>query len=250
MLMLTGSYFGAFANSTLDAFWDRFTEWERDLLLESLTQAGFSSSSSLTLTDVPLAVFYHMLSHPSLYRDPQLHAAFCRLVSSKPLFTSPYPPPVALILALVDENHDIRTWAFQQSRSYPKRSLSSADFSEYHTEALRSLLRSLDASSASGNKDSSIGPQERWSAIHEYMRLLSDDCLTSTPTDLVFDFRRAVREHLHDTDARSFFRPSPGTPAEFMPRLRARLEGFDISFPSFGPPILGPRGRLISSVHF
>jgi hypothetical protein len=234
------SYFGAYPDATLHAFWSDFAQWQRKLLVADLVAAGVapdsSSVSSLTLADLPLPLFYRVFCTPSALDASAVRTLVLSMLPSKPRSTTPYPPPVYLIYAIVDEDDELRNWALEQLRLYPKRSIKNGDFVGPYYNAVRVILEALDGSFPP-DTHIKVDTTILWRALSDLLPQLPLQAPEHRKTAL--EIRDTVRSHLPDDTSREYlstavFQEYLQTDQNFPSCSAASRLSFDISTPHSG----------------
>lgn len=207
------SYFGAFTDNVLSRFWVAFENSEIQAIVEALTEANITPSSSKSLADVSSPVLYHILSKPAAFRNPLIVG----IVSSQPLLPravdwSMDPPPPGYFLLVVHEDKEVRDWAREHIAN--AKPILHGQFDRNHELALQILLKRLIGHiSLNGTEGrQSLTPLEKeidagfpfsnnqrdiWTGFASILRLISDVTFES------LGLHRIIIGHLHDNGSRT-----------------------------------------------
>lgn len=204
-------YFGAYGEDILQRFFDKFEEWELQLVLEDLKKAGFTSddTSALagkTLSDVPSTLLYRMVANWKVFSDARIQTLFAhclptRIVSDWPMKS---PPPGLLVLQM-GESKALRDWARKQTLSCELSLLAPHQFTESYSQALMAMVAVVSSPTYASSESLllSTEPPVVWAAFGTMLRLVPVERLMPSRTQAI-DLRHVVSGHLHDTGSRKY----------------------------------------------
>lgn len=215
-------------------FFTSVDEWELGIVLAALSRAGLSldvssSKRQRTLSVVPSAVVYHMVSNLSVLRDPRILSVVHSYLPSETFTTWPTdtPSPGVLIL-MMGKNAEIRQWAKAQGLKCKTVPMPPSKFIGPYRVAVEAIACALTptgsglsdshltATSASFNGSMAGGVAstsatnsvffasdlvDLWVGLCAVLRFIPHESLISNNHHHV-DFRRIVTGHLHDIGPR------------------------------------------------
>ncbi|KAG2151416.1 SEN1 N terminal-domain-containing protein [Suillus clintonianus] len=200
------TYFGAFSDDVIRAFYSNFDDWELSVVIEALVRSGIDLSSSRlaspTPQKVPQPLLYHMVSNMRVFRDPRVFSLIraCPPISSWPSD----PPPPGLFVLVMDESSAVRQWAKAQIVKSTQVPMLEHQFVAGHELALQAVIKALTLSregegvttdSALPYSFSSDSP-ELWAGFSQILRHLPTEVLVKSSEGM--GYRRIVTGHLHD----------------------------------------------------
>lgn len=204
-------YFGAYAEDILQRFFEKFEEWELQLVLEDLTKAGFASDDISTLTgktlsDIPSTLLYRMVANWKVFSDARIQTLFshcipARIVSDWPMRS----PPPGLLMLHMGQSKTLRDWARKQTLSCEVGLLAPHQFTESYSLSLLAMA-SVITSPAYASPESlllSTEPPVVWAAFGTMLRLVPVENLMPSRMQTI-DLRHIVSGHLHDTGSRKY----------------------------------------------
>lgn len=197
------SYFGAFPPDVWKKFWLAFEVWEVDELVKEMKSAGISQTSSRSLKNLPLPIFYHLLYKGAAFKN----SFILDILAIHPLPTNlsnlpirPLPP--GCLLLLLHESAEIRSWV----KTYfdVKEEIAIV---EQHDLVARAISEKIARGSSSSKKSDPavsianafpfISSQEQlWKELESVIQILPATVLHSS------GLSKALIGHLHDTDSR------------------------------------------------
>jgi senataxin len=221
-------YFGAFTDDVLDGFYRSFDAWELEIVVHSLSRAGISLQESVTqpknLAYAPSVNVYHIVSNLSILED----AKILSFIRRRPPFDPfpdwpPDPPPVGLLILMMDENPEVRAWAKTQCSKSQIVPIPLDKFNKPYKASVEAIANALisagpeprqmppftsgvaNLNAAASNIFSfPSNPGDLWSAFGSVLRFIPPEVLTSSRNYHV-DIRRIVAGHLHDVGPRQLF---------------------------------------------
>ena len=207
------SYFGAFSDSVLEAFYGSFDDWELSIVVEALVRSGVDLSSSTlasrTSQKVSQPVLYHMVSNMRVFRDPQILSLVraCPSISGWPSD----PPPPGLFVLLMDESPDVRQWAKAQVIKSTQVPMLESQFVAGHELALQAVISAVSLSrkgevvvtDSTSPYFFSSDPTQLWSGFSQILRHVPTEVLAKPSQGM--DCKRIVMGHLHDVGPRESY---------------------------------------------
>ncbi|KAG0703798.1 SEN1 N terminal-domain-containing protein [Suillus ampliporus] len=200
------TYFGAFSDDVIRAFYSSFDDWELSVVIEALVHSGIDLSSSRLATrtpqEVPQPVLYHMVSNMRVFRDPRV---FSLIRACPPISTWPLdPPPPGMFVLVMDESSDVRQWAKAQIIKSTQVPMLEHQFVAGHELALEVVISALTMScEGKGTTADSSMPylfssdsSELWAGFSQILRHLPTEVLAKSSEGM--GCRRIVTGHLHD----------------------------------------------------
>ncbi|KIK69521.1 hypothetical protein GYMLUDRAFT_33895 [Collybiopsis luxurians FD-317 M1] len=189
------TYFGAFPENVIDAFWQSFNSWEREYVLAQVS----NSSGWKPLSDIPTATLYRMICNFDVFQDPRVQSFFNENIPAQSLHEWPDEsvPPAVLVL-MMHENPALREWAVKQVSRCTTIPIPESDTAVLpYNKALEIILLPFTQSSSDANSARLIAdPLILWSSFHSVLRLLHPIHLTFSSKGV--DARHVVTGHLHD----------------------------------------------------
>jgi senataxin len=209
-------YFGAFGSDVLRDFYDSFEQWELESVALDLAKANMfdqPSSSSRTLSDVPSAVVYRMVSNWTVFKDPRIQSIIHALPPVKPLLGWPTDPmPPGIFILLMHDNPKIREWAYSQTLKCDVVPMPNDQFVGSYIKAIEGIGRALTSTSTTQRplvEDSALSfasdLNELWHGLFYVLRHTPIEAVKSNAQQNV-DLRRIVIGHVHDTGPRKSYR--------------------------------------------
>ncbi|KAF5338959.1 hypothetical protein D9611_008720 [Ephemerocybe angulata] len=200
------TYFGAYGAEILQRFFEKFEEWELDLVLQDLKAAGFSPDDMVTdgktLSDVPSTLLYRMVATWRVFRDSRIQALFHNYTPTRTLFDWPpkRPPPPGILLLLMGKSQAVRDWARKQCLSSELALMSSGQFTESYAQALLTMAAVVNSPTYTSTEGLLLSddPAVVWSAFGTMLRVVPVEKLMSSTAQSI-DLRHIVTGHLHDT---------------------------------------------------
>ncbi|GLB38538.1 putative SEN1 N terminal [Lyophyllum shimeji] len=199
------TYFGAYPDDVLDAFYQTFETWELDEVLEDLAKACLigpsAESTQRTLSDAPPAVVYRMVSNWTIFKDPRIMSVIHNRPPTGPISTWPKDPiPPGMLILLLDANADVRRWAEAHISKCSVVPMSNEHFLGAYLDAVEVIGRHLTDPGLNANLPFTFAmdPSDLWSGFRTVLRQIPVDALGST-TRQCSDLRGIVARHLYDT---------------------------------------------------
>ncbi|KAJ3747263.1 AAA domain-containing protein [Lentinula detonsa] len=192
------SYFGAFPDDVMGAFWVSFSKWELDYILAQISAtSGWKHSS-----DIPTPALYRMICNFQVFQDPRIQSFLEQ--TSLPRTPSDWLAesiPPAMLVLLMHANATLREWALNQASRCTVVPISEDDASSFpYNQALELIILSI-TSSTQVHPDTPIclvaDAVTLWSSFHSVLRLLRPTHLTYSSSKGV-DIRHVVTGHLHN----------------------------------------------------
>lgn len=193
------------------------------MVISALSLAGFPSNlpnndPQLTLSDAPSAVVYHMVCNLEIMQDSRILSLIRDYPPSDLLPGWPIdPPPVGMLMLLVDENPKVRQWAKNQISRCKIVPIPKEKFVGPYQVAMDAIACAVSAGTQIVSVDSTntviagggtfhsfsyaTDPTDLWSGFCALLRLIPPELLNSSTLRNV-DLRRLVTGHLHDTGPR------------------------------------------------
>ncbi|KAG6820177.1 hypothetical protein H0H93_004308 [Arthromyces matolae] len=199
------TYFGAYQDHVLSAFYETMGTWELQTVLEDLTKAGLwgdsAQSNQRTLADVEPAVSFRMVSNWTVFRDSRIQTIFKNRPPPGVLETWPRDPlPPGMLILLMDEKVEVRRWAESHASRTTVVPISNDDFTGVYLDVIEVIGRHLTDQSLDANQSFSFTTNllDLWSGFRLVLRQIPIDILCSPPRPYC-DFRGIVARHLYDT---------------------------------------------------
>ncbi|KAJ7095873.1 SEN1 N terminal-domain-containing protein [Mycena belliarum] len=181
------TYFGAFSADILAGFYRSFEAWELLTILEDI--------NGRTLTTIPPAIAYRILSNLAIFQDPKIIAFIHNEPPTEAIDGWPsntLPPGILMLLA--DEISSIRKWAESQASRCQVIPIPRDKFSVSHATALKSLVTAISpVGGESTGFPFATDPCDLWSGFRSVLKLVPVECLQ---TGVIY---QVVNAHLHDT---------------------------------------------------
>lgn len=204
-----------FRDVILKEFWESFSVWELETVLEYCKRSHISSDSATspgsprTLLDAPVSIVLLMLSNLTTLRDPRIITLIRSHVPDKPILGWPLDaPPAGLFLLLMDESPEVRRWAYQQVARYAITPMPLACFVQAHVEALEATVNAV---SSPGTSDTSqpwspgftfpSDPAVLWPGFCTMLRFVPPERIKPDIASKI-DLRSVIVAHLSDVGNR------------------------------------------------
>lgn len=196
------------------------------MVLKALNHAGLSSdtaNSTITLSNAPSAVVYHMVSNLLILKDPRILKLFHTRLNPDSLFDWPSdPPPPGLLLLALDENEGVRRWAKAQVLRCKIIPIAKDKFSKPYLCATSAITHAVskgsqvngtilsgsatpvldDDARAFANFTFTSDSAELWSGFIAFIRLVPTEILAHNNTNRNINIGHTIAGHLHDTGPR------------------------------------------------
>jgi senataxin len=212
-------YFDTFSDQIMQLFYESFNEWERHMVVEALSRAGVSAESGHPGQDNPLAnvpppVVYHMLTNLSVLQDPRVISLLrCHPLPDSFLGWPTDPPPPGLLLLMIDENSNLRSWAQSTALKCKVVPMARERFTAPFINVMEAIVNAVTGFyGESGYPDTRPSANPNTLTIHPYsfttdrvqlwagflsiLRLIPVELLASSNATKI-DLRRIVTGHLH-----------------------------------------------------
>ncbi|KAJ3716910.1 SEN1 N terminal-domain-containing protein [Lentinula raphanica] len=191
------SYFGAFPDHIIGAFWESFNNWELNHILSQVSEPpGWEDP-----THIPTPILYRMICNFQVFQDARIQAFLAqtplpRLPSDWPMN---YIPPAMLVL-MMHGNVTLREWAVKLASRCTVVPISQDDASSLpYNQALEVILSLFTSPKVQLATPISLVSDAvtLWKSFYMVLRLLH-------PTHIMYrssrrvDIRHMVTGHLHD----------------------------------------------------
>ncbi|KAF5382581.1 hypothetical protein D9615_002787 [Tricholomella constricta] len=199
------TYFGAYADHTLNAFYQTLEIWELDMVLQDLTKANLvgqsAESRQRTLSDVPQAVVYRMVSNWTIFKDARIISVIHDRPPTGPLLSWPKDTlPSGMLLLLMDEKAGVRQWAQAQASNCSAGPMADDHFIGSYLDAIETIGRQLTDPTLNAHSTFSFAqdPSDLWPGFRIAVRQIPANALGSRIRQYS-DLRGIVTRHLYDT---------------------------------------------------
>ncbi|RDB14553.1 putative ATP-dependent helicase C29A10.10c [Hypsizygus marmoreus] len=196
------TYFGAYQDHVLSAFYQTFDAWELQLVLQDLTKANLlnqpSTARAGTLSDT---LAYRMVSNWAIFKDPTVLSVIHTYPPTKLFVTWPTDPlPPGMLILLMDDMADVRRWAEIHASKCTVIPMSQDLFIGAYLDSVDTIGRQLTDPALNSSLPFSFAkdPSDLWSGFRLVLRLIPVDALGSR-TRQYSDLRGIVARHLYDT---------------------------------------------------
>ncbi|KAF8516825.1 SEN1 N terminal-domain-containing protein [Hysterangium stoloniferum] len=204
------TYFAAFSKPVLDEFFLIIDKWEAAVILNAVQRAGITFGSKRSVSDVPSAVFYHILISIPVFQMPEILQL---LEEHPPAFHAsgwPNELPPGLLLLLFHQKMEVRTWSQQQV--FGCSAISEDKFTGGYETVFRALVAALSLgmdrlatpsplsdiiSGRNLQNYLSVSTSALWSGLQTFLRILPSGFLKSE-NRIAHKFCHAIVGHLHD----------------------------------------------------
>ncbi|KAJ3847326.1 SEN1 N terminal-domain-containing protein [Lentinula lateritia] len=190
------SYFGAFPEHVMSAFWDSFNNWELEHTLAQISDAS-------AWTDIPTPTLYRMICNFQVFQDSRIQTFLEQHPPSRSPSDLPAEPiPPAMLVLMMHENATLRDWSVKQASRCTNIPISQDDAPPLlYDKALEIIMLPFISTPQARSNSTSIRLVTEtvtlWSSFHSVLRLLHPKHLTFFSSKGV-DVRHVVTGHLHD----------------------------------------------------
>ncbi|KAJ3910558.1 SEN1 N terminal-domain-containing protein [Lentinula edodes] len=190
------SYFGAFPEHVMSAFWDSFNNWELEHTLAQISDAS-------AWIDIPTSTLYRMICNFQIFQDSRIQTFLEQHSPSRSPSDWPAEPiPPAMLVLMMHENATLRDWSVKQASRCTNIPISQDDAPPILYDQALEIIMLPFISTAQARSDSiSIRLVTEtvtlWSSFHSVLRLLHPKHLKFFSSKGV-DVRHVVTGHLHD----------------------------------------------------
>ncbi|KAG6852790.1 hypothetical protein C0991_009127, partial [Blastosporella zonata] len=199
------TYFGAYEDHVLTAFYGTMEAWELQTVVEDLTKAGLLDESGQpgqgTLANADSAVAYRMMSNWTVFKDSRIQSLIKDRPPLEPLPKWPKDPlPPGMLLLLMHDKAEVRRWADAHSSISTVVPMSDDNFMGVYLDALDAIGRHLTDPSLNANLSIlfAVNLSDLWAGFRVALRHFPLKALGS-PSRQYSDFRVIVAKHLYDT---------------------------------------------------
>jgi senataxin len=198
-------YFGAFPDSLLDRFYKTFDEELVKFIVETCENNELiydkSLTKSKTLANIPLPVFYLMLSNMTILHHPKVLGLLRHHVPATRVMSWPTDAPSAgLFLLLMEQTPALRAWATLQIDACTKRPMAVDHFTTLHAEILRLATETI-TTSPSNSPYFSNDLSDLWQGFGAILRFVPAEWMYPSKASRM-DIRQFVISHLSDMGKR------------------------------------------------
>ncbi|KAF8073606.1 SEN1 N terminal-domain-containing protein [Lyophyllum atratum] len=199
------TYFGAYDEHVLNAFYQTLETWELDMVLQDLTKATLlgqpANSVQQTLSAAPPAVAYRMVSNWTIFKDSRILSVIHEYPPTGPFPIWPKDPlPPGMLVLLMDDKPNVRRWAEAHAAKCAVVPMSNDHFVGSYLDAVEIIGRHLTDPALNANLPFSfaLDPSDLWSGFRTVLRHIPIEALGSTTREYS-DLRGIVARHLYDT---------------------------------------------------
>ncbi|KAG6816805.1 hypothetical protein H0H87_002774 [Tephrocybe sp. NHM501043] len=199
------TYFGAYDDQVLTAFYDTVDRWELQTVIDDLTKAGLwdgpGPSGQRTLANASPAVTYRMVSNWTIFKDPRIQSIINDRPPPEPLPKWPKDPlPPGMFMLLMHDKTEVRRWAEAQASLSTAAPMPIDDYMGTYLNVFETIGRQLTDQTLNANFSFPFAtePSALWAGFRHALRQFPITALSS-PSRPYTDFRGIVARHLYDT---------------------------------------------------